>query len=712
MNITNIKNDLNLFKDETLKALRDIEKQLLEKIKIKMIETEIKIADFDNKLTKFQEINKRMYDSVFEQQIYLEKINHLTEFKSRTETRLISFDVKLSNYLSDLINIKNRYDKIFLEQLTVPGIIGPSCKFKSISDYLNDTINNADQLKMEKDLMKKQINELKIKNELFEKNLVLSADNAISTSKLYTDTKVNEIKNLIVKKFEDFDDILVNTKSKIEENVLKNEQISTAIKNEIKLTKDEIINLVEEKNKENEKIKNEIKKNQNSEMKKELNEIKKNFTELKKNMEKQIVNAYKLGKNKNMMNSYNSNNNIFLKTNSNMITSETKIKNNFGETEIIKVTSQNTDKPNFSSNKLFTKKNSNNNININKSINTISNILKSQNDLNKYTNNINKDNKENDNQLNMQEKYHMNIGGKNIQIKNSERSSSNIYNNLKEKKNENKTEYFTIKNPINTINNHQENKIIIPQKLSDKIISSNEKNLLHIKKRKSRNKSFSKIENNIVLIEDKNLSNEVDLNNINNNNNNNNLDEQKIKKLNSENKNKKKKKYVIHSIDGENTLKKLNRKISEYNFLKKNKEKKNIPIKLMKNKIQSINDNNNAYLQQQSPTLGLYKEYFNRKLKEKKERQKLNEIINIPTKVSPVFGRTAYTEFIKANNDIDLKNYNGNMNIIINDNIDENIDKFQYFNTINGESSPKLYSKNDKDKKVEKIEDDSANLSV
>ena len=712
MNITNIKNDLNLFKDETLKALRDIEKQLLEKIKIKMIETEIKIADFDNKLTKFQEINKRMYDSVFEQQIYLEKINHLTEFKSRTETRLISFDVKLSNYLSDLINIKNRYDKIFLEQLTVPGIIGPSCKFKSISDYLNDTINNADQLKMEKDLMKKQINELKIKNELFEKNLVLSADNAISTSKLYTDTKVNEIKNLIVKKFEDFDDILVNTKSKIEENVLKNEQISTAIKNEIKLTKDEIINLVEEKNKENEKIKNEIKKNQNSEMKKELNEIKKNFTELKKNMEKQIVNAYNLGKNKNMINSYNSNNNIFLKTNSNMITSETKIKNNFGETEIIKVTSQNTDKPNFSSNKLFTKKNSNNNININKSINTISNILKSQNDLNKYTNNINKDNKENDNQLNMQEKYHMNIGGKNIQIKNSERSSSNIYSNLKEKKNENKTEYFTIKNPINTINNHQENKIIMPQKISDKIISSNEKHLLHIKKRKSRNKSFSKIENNIVLIEDKNLSNEVDLNNINNNNNNNNLDEQKIKKLNSENKNKKKKKYVIHSIDGENTLKKLNRKISEYNFLKKNKEKKNIPIKLMKNKIQSINDNNNAYLQQQSPTLGLYKEYFNRKLKEKKERQKLNEIINIPTKVSPVFGRTAYTEFIKANNDIDLKNYNGNMNIIINDNIDENIDKFQYFNTINGESSPKLYSKNDKDKKVEKIEDDSANLSV
>ena len=33
MNIYNIKNDLNIFKNETLKALREMEKQLLEKIR-------------------------------------------------------------------------------------------------------------------------------------------------------------------------------------------------------------------------------------------------------------------------------------------------------------------------------------------------------------------------------------------------------------------------------------------------------------------------------------------------------------------------------------------------------------------------------------------------------------------------------------------------------------------------------------------------------
>ena len=64
MNFSILKNDINLFKDETLKTLRKIETQLLEKIKLKDIETESKIAKFDLKISKFQEINKRMYDQL------------------------------------------------------------------------------------------------------------------------------------------------------------------------------------------------------------------------------------------------------------------------------------------------------------------------------------------------------------------------------------------------------------------------------------------------------------------------------------------------------------------------------------------------------------------------------------------------------------------------------------------------------------------------
>ena len=137
----------------------------------------------------------------------------------------------------------------------------------------------------------------------------------------------------------------------------------------------------------------------------------------------------------------------------------------------------------------------------------------------------------------------------------------------------------------------------------------------------------------------------------------------------------------------------------------------------MKNKIKNITNSNNEYLQQQSPTLGLYKEYYDRKIKEEKEKGKLKEKNQIPKKVSPAFGRTAYIKFYKENNEVNLKNYNGNMNIIINDNINKYIDSnSKYFNTINnGElnSTKPVFSKNNKIKKRNNNnEEDPINLSV
>jgi hypothetical protein len=58
-----------------------MEKQLFEKIQIKNNETESKIDNFNLKILKFQEMNKRMYQSIIEQQVNLDKLKHLNEFK-------------------------------------------------------------------------------------------------------------------------------------------------------------------------------------------------------------------------------------------------------------------------------------------------------------------------------------------------------------------------------------------------------------------------------------------------------------------------------------------------------------------------------------------------------------------------------------------------------------------------------------------------------
>ena len=333
MNISNIKNDLILFKDETLKTIREMEKQLFEKIKMKNNETELKIEDFNLKLTKFQEMNKRMYESIIKQQVNLDKLKNLNEFKTKTDTKLVSLDIKMTNFFSELISIKSKYDKIMVENLQVPGIIGLSCKYSSISDYITDNLHILDLNNREKDSIKKKITELQLNNKKIMKDFTISINDSISECKLYTDKKINEIKNYFKERYENLDDLITDTKNRFEENVVKNERINETIKNEIVNTKNEITNLIKINHEENEKKNDEIKKMQSEQLNKQITDIKKNFKELKVDMEKRVVEAYKLGKNKLNINTFingSSNNNI---SKSNNEISDINNRNTFKEIE-------------------------------------------------------------------------------------------------------------------------------------------------------------------------------------------------------------------------------------------------------------------------------------------------------------------------------------------------------------------------------------------
>ena len=759
MNILNIKTDFNIFKDETLKTLRDIERQINEKMKLKNIETENKIANFDLKLAKFQEFNKRMYDSYVEQHVFLEKLKYLNDFKSNTETRLISFDVKLSNFLAEFAYIKSRYDKLILEHLTVPGIIGTSCKFASISDYINYSINTSDEFKLDKEFMKKQIKELKSKNEIIEKNLTISVENSISICKLYTDTKFNEIKDFYIQKFNEINELLEYNKTKIENNILKNDRITDTLKNEIDITKEEIRNLIEEKKRENERFNEETIITENKGIKKELNEIKKKFAELKTNIEKQIISVYKIGKKKNNLTIYNnekfndrySENNTNILLNTNNFFNDLKVKKSVEETEHITINANSKD----NDNNYINDNNNDNDKNVNlestsneyygKSIKynqTTSNLFKSQkeNNNNKLNNHkFRANNKNNTNEINILRKSSKQLKLREVKnIKNSKGNNDDIKDDI---------------NPLLTIDNQLENKIIIPESLSINRSDSIKKYMLNNNDKISINNICSN--NNLTNKDNYEESNNINNNTTNNTNNNINNINNTINMSNTkertlinniykkEKEKLSKRKYVIHSIDGEKTLSNLKRNISRFkNFANTidnnnnnkidNMDKKNIPIKLIKNRMQKINDLKLNYIKQRSPTMKLYKEFYDKKVKKKNEKEKedeqnkekkrsksdrnlsnikLNDVNLVPKRASPAFGRTAYIEFIKESDQINLKEYNANMNINIETDLNEYINEIKYVHTINGNIDSLLILKNS-DRLKDNSKKSLANLSV
>ena len=743
MNLSEIRRDVILFKDETLKAMREMSKQLFEEVRHKNNEMDSKIIEIESKLSKYKESNKRMLDMILEQNVYIEKIKNFSDYKSKTETRLLEFDIKLNNFFSELVNFKSHYDKIINQNLNIPGIIGASCKYNTIADYIQDNINKTKFLYGEQDKIKSEIFSLTKNHDNLQKSLNGVVDVSISTTKLYVDARNNEITNNLNKKIEHLNNILSETKNNLEENVYNKDDVKNLVKNEIKTSKKEIINIIEgnlKKKVKPDKIDKTVKKdsikdnkdntdkNKNDklanplEIKKELKEIRKNFNDLKTSLEDKLMNTIKLIKNHDdFSSSKNINNNYSIIKPKNTMNLHEKSSVN----DINDIDNERQDNASIKSNN-----------------NTESYFKTLQNNETKYFNNnssnINKDNneenkKENSKQNNNNEE---NIGTNNSLSYKNDNKSSDQYKmktpdksiNLKSSK-LNKKIKGVILDPINLETNIQEKNINDNNPIMKNINVHNSPNKKNIKHRPNYSRNETKYK---TFSEDKYFFALKFLKE-----NNKNMIKSESKKRNPKiylntKKFEKEKKYVINtiSINSKNINEPVNNIINyenendntfskdAQNFLRNNmemdnndKDKNNIAIKLIKNKKQIIDEFNLNYIKQYYPTLNLYKNYYNKKLLENKEKQ-LEEKIKIPKKITPAFGRTAYTEFVKPNSKINLKKHNGNVNIIIENNLDNIIQEKDCFYTLKRERTKHKSMINYKNKKNQKIDDDINNLSV
>ena len=697
MNLADIRRDIILFKDETLKMIREMGKQLFEGLKQKSLELDSKIAEIESKISRYKDTNKRMYDIILEQKVYIEKIKNLTDFKTKTETRLLSFDIKLSNFFSELVNFKSHYDKIIVDNLTIPGVIGVSCKFNTIADYISDNINKNKLAHNEQEKIKNDIHVLKKSCENLGKSLNGTVDVAVATSKLYADARNKELKSFISKNIETLNILLTDTKENIDQNIFNKDDVKVLIKTEMKNNQKEIIDYIEEnkKQKENKDKENKDKSKSDkignaSEIKKELKEIKKNFKDLKTTMENQMMNAMKILKSQENSKANKINNNLLLKS------PESKTKENFKNNDDID--------------------NSNNNI-------IESNYRTLPNKETRNYNNINTSKKEILNTENNKKEeitnYKIDKTSKHYKIKSIEKALG-----LKSSKDNNKLKGVLL-NPINLNTNKNEHNIIenespprksaINQELSK--TQKNSRNDSRYRTYSESNRHFKKKyfqeNNNKINNEENKKENKIYINTKEN-------DKDKMERV----------KFVIHSINSVNlrNIKNPNNNnnenedinsSSEKNFFGRNikeensdSDNNNIAIKLMKNKKQMINDFNLNYVKQYYPTLNLYKNYYNKKMVENKEKERLKEKATIPKKISPAFGRTAYTEFVKPNNNFNSKKHNGNVNIMIGNNINNLIKERKYFYTLNKENIRYRSFNKDKNRKKLKKEEDSKNLSV
>ena len=146
-----IKDELIYFKNDILKDV----KESLSKFHNKYVK---KLNDFEEKLNEthlksdvcYQKIST-ITQGISEHKMNQERFSELERFQVRASESILNSEFKIRNFENELHEITSKYDKIILDSILYPGIIGNKNEFKTFHDLIDFLLMNVKKLIMTKD---------------------------------------------------------------------------------------------------------------------------------------------------------------------------------------------------------------------------------------------------------------------------------------------------------------------------------------------------------------------------------------------------------------------------------------------------------------------------------------------------------------------------------------------------------------------------------
>ena len=108
---------------------------------------------------------KHLTSNTSEYKFKLDKVEQFSSFQNKANDLLTTHDIRINSMMSELSSAKIKYDKIFIDNLTVPGYIGEYSQYKTLREYLSVNISQVSSLVTYKDKMDLDLKQYKDKLE-------------------------------------------------------------------------------------------------------------------------------------------------------------------------------------------------------------------------------------------------------------------------------------------------------------------------------------------------------------------------------------------------------------------------------------------------------------------------------------------------------------------------------------------------------------------
>jgi len=143
MNTNTVNNDNTKNITEITKLREDVYEAIKENQK-NITSSHNSLKDYlENKINNFDDIFEKLYMKIAEIQntnitskLKIEKIDSLQKFKENTSEQLTNLNNNYIKLQEDYNKSCNKYDKIYIDNLDVPGIVGDYCKYKNLREYI------------------------------------------------------------------------------------------------------------------------------------------------------------------------------------------------------------------------------------------------------------------------------------------------------------------------------------------------------------------------------------------------------------------------------------------------------------------------------------------------------------------------------------------------------------------------------------------------
>ena len=185
-----VRDDLLIFKNETLKELKLSEKSLLEKYR----NTEFSI---DEKIQNFEKQIKQFNDKIVEILAFIDSIKDaknsidtLLAYKTKSENSIFDLDLKLKSLDKDCHDSIYNISNILKDSVIYPGIIGSAAKFKNFHDLIDYFLSYIAKSKQFNEKIQKDVNTNRIRQDNNIEKIRASYDDLTSKTKALI---VNEI---------------------------------------------------------------------------------------------------------------------------------------------------------------------------------------------------------------------------------------------------------------------------------------------------------------------------------------------------------------------------------------------------------------------------------------------------------------------------------------------------------------------------------------